>query len=157
MLLECFFDALAWCVYVLLHSISCVCSRTQGLFPALLQGSDSIAFQAHIFTAESSLTISMRFTMSVSQIRLFLMHAEIICIATCTSLGGKYVVLFIKWTILLYSSCIDNLLRPWEVFFPPLPPSPAVLPLCCYLHFNLHKKALKKYSTHFFYPNNIGC
>lgn len=41
--------------------------------------------------------------MDVSETCLFLMHVEIIGISTCTSLGGKSVVSFIKWTILLYS------------------------------------------------------
>lgn len=121
------------CVYVLLHGISHVCSRTQGVLPGLLQGSDRIVFQAHIFTVESCLTISMRFTMDVSQIRLFLMHVEII--STCTSLGGKFVVSFIKWTVLLYSrirkvsqlvalsSMYKQLIKTLRSFFPPSPPS----------------------------------
>lgn len=96
-----------WCislgVYVLLQGIGHVCSRTYREFPALLQGSDITAFQASVLTAESCLNLSVRFTMDVSETCLFLMHVEIIGISTCTSLGGKSVVSFIKWTILLYS------------------------------------------------------
>lgn len=96
-----------WCislgVYVLLQGIGHVCSRTYREFPALLQGSDITAFQAGVLTAESCLNLSVRFTMDVSETCLFLMHVEIIGISTCTSLGGKSVVSFIKWTILLYS------------------------------------------------------
>lgn len=65
---------LTLCVYILLQGISHVYSRTQGGFPVLLQGSASTAFQAHVFTAESCLAISMRFTMGVSQIFFFILN-----------------------------------------------------------------------------------
>lgn len=78
--------------------------------------------------------------MDVSQICLFLMHVEIIGISTCTSLGGESMVLFIKWTILLYYSRIRKKVSPWvalssmykqliETLRSFFPPSPQVL-LC---------------------------
>lgn len=103
MLLECFFWYISLMSLCLVAGYPLCLLQDTGSVPSPSAGLRYSFSGPHLYCR--ILSYYLWFTMDVSQIRLFLMHIEIICTATCTSLWGKSVVSFIKWTVLINICC----------------------------------------------------